>query len=467
VVTFIFQQAGTSSTQFGTGAGWVSYNAQASTINVWVNWDPVLSMSSISSVHIHGPANSENNADVLVTLTVNVNGHNATYSGNTPSNWNATDLMIGRYYFNITHNAAPSGAIRGQIWPATNFFSTHLSTDSIGDGLPGAGQGHCLITNVQARTVRCFVVFIDLSDVTTAHIHGPAYPSVAVPSPMFTLTRGTGAMASTFSLAETTFTDQQLMYLRSGVLYFNISSTSNPSGALRGQIYMSAVNNFFYDGLSTSNCYMEDQNTYARGCVNFQNGLGDLMIMQFSDSACTVATMSLEAPQFLLGSLQQNWVNGVWDFTLSYIYHTRMFTYYGADANTQASNIKSACPTATVTVNTTNMVGVSIPQATCPSFFGPAEYGNVRLADPNTLYITNFRSDASTLGTDFTVQSIYTRNNAVANCPSFFNPPSSSSSSTGSNNNGASSTGSNNNSASAVVPAFALVAALFATVRLF
>lgn len=435
------------------GTGWVTVDTETNMLNTMIWWAPAL--TGVTAAHIHGPAAFGSTASPIVFFTVDTANNKANFTGPIPAAFNVTALSMGLYYFNVHTTANPGGAIRGQIYTTTNSFSANMDSAQANTASTGVGKGMCVITDAAAGSVNCFVNFYDITDATNCHIHGPAFPGSNA-GILFTLTRGTGDMINTYSFAGT-FTQQQILYLRTGMLYFALHTTAIPAGAIRGELLMSAVNNGLYNGLFTSGCY-PDNGAYTKGCINYVAGNGMVMDASYTDAACTMQTDTILAPQLLWASIMQNFMRGGWDATISSIRTSMTFAYVGPNAATDAANIAQACSSAVLSNGNKT---VMFPRSSCPDFPGFAtQYGNVKTnADLSTIMFTQLDSNINNALADFTVHATYNRNSMYATCADFFAGNPIPSSSTGGNNNG--------NSASASAPAFALVAALVAAVRLF
>jgi hypothetical protein len=74
-----------------------------------------------------------------------------------------------------------------------------------------------------------YTLFFNQTGTTGAHIHGPAAPGVNA-DVVFALSTTSPATATI------TLTPEQASWLRLGLLYFNIHTSTNPAGASRGQI---------------------------------------------------------------------------------------------------------------------------------------------------------------------------------------------------------------------------------------
>jgi hypothetical protein len=89
------------------------------TANKTLQWD--VSYADLSGpatmAHFHGPAPVGQNAKVQVPIDKNALASPMTGQA-TLSDEQATELMAGKYYFNIHTEKNPTGEIRGQVMPA-------------------------------------------------------------------------------------------------------------------------------------------------------------------------------------------------------------------------------------------------------------------------------------------------------------------------------------------------------------
>lgn len=128
--------------------------------------------------------------------------------------------------------------LMGHAAGAATWFDTLLDGDQEvpANTSPGLGFGSVLLNDLEDLiTVNLWWQNLTTAP-TAAHIHGPAGPGVNGPI-VFTLT-GVPA-ATTGSIPEQSFaiSQEQVNWLKSGLLYFNIHTSQYPGGEIRGDIH--------------------------------------------------------------------------------------------------------------------------------------------------------------------------------------------------------------------------------------
>lgn len=417
------------------GSGWVEL-MPGNMLMAAIAWDS--SLTGVSAAHIHGPAMPGSAAGVIIGLEVNAAGTMANVTAALPGSWNMTAFTSGMYYFNVHTSTYPNGAIRGQIFAATNWWASALNGNNIVPmpSTPSMAMGKGGCTLAASGSLSCMINYYNLADATVAHVHGPAFPNGNA-GVLITLTKD----GSTFS-GNGMLTMDQTMMLALGQFYLVVHSTAMPNGAIRGPLYISTVDPMFLNGILTAPCYMDmgsSPASYTKGCIDFSNGNGAYMSESFSDSTCTTKTYSAMFGNLLFAPMMQNAIRGGWDATMSGPQVSGVFTYYGAAATTGVNGIKAACPSGVVDGNT-----ITVSQATCPTFF-EGSYGNV-MVNPamNSIALSSFSNSMSTGLASFAVESVFTKDASIATCAAYFS-----------------------NTASSATPVVALIVALIAAVRLF
>lgn len=230
-----------------TGQGTAVISADGSTITYVVTYSGL--SGTVNAAHIHtGAAGS--NGGVILPLTAGPSPMSGTL---TAANFSASGsvttfaeavaaIKAGTTYFNLHTTANPGGEIRGQIVAAGEAHFADLagfqenppvSTTATGSGL--------VVISADNSTITYRVAYSGLSGTANAaHIHtgavgsngGVILPLAAGPSPMVgTLT----AANFTASGSVTTFAEA-VAAIKAGTTYFNIHTSANPGGEVRGQI---------------------------------------------------------------------------------------------------------------------------------------------------------------------------------------------------------------------------------------
>lgn len=141
-------------------------------------------------------------------------------------------IKNGLAYVNIHTNDHPDGEIRGQILTTSQYFKADIT---------GSQEAPTPVTNTPYEGSAEFSfdyetnelkyrIKHDVEDVTDIHIHGPARIGDTA-DPIIIFDDVDESMSGTVEL-----TAEHAFHLRSGLLYVNIHSETNPAGEIRGQI---------------------------------------------------------------------------------------------------------------------------------------------------------------------------------------------------------------------------------------
>ena len=195
--------------------------------------------SVVQAAHIHGFADREQNAGVMLELSV-TGGVEGRISGRgTLSNEQRAGLFSGLTYVNVHTINNGAGEVRGQIIDdQMRRFRIPITADQAvpGPAVEGAAPEGSAIVAVDLPTSIASVRgrFSGMtSDVSAAHIHGFAdrgeTAGVLIP---LTVSGGTeGTLSAVGAISADT-----LAGILSGRTYINIHTTNNGSGEIRGQI---------------------------------------------------------------------------------------------------------------------------------------------------------------------------------------------------------------------------------------
>lgn len=230
-----------------TGQGTAIISADGSTIWYIVTYSGL--SGTVNAAHIHtGAAGS--NGGVILPLTPGpspmvgtLTAANFTASGPVTTFAQAVAaIKAGTTYYNLHTAANPGGEIRGQILPAGNAHFADLQAHQENPPTTSAGSGSGVaVISGDGSTITYLVTYSGLTGtVNAAHIHtgavgqngGVILPLTAGPSPM------TGVLTSanfTASGPVTTYA-QAVAAIQAGTTYFNLHTSANPGGEVRGQI---------------------------------------------------------------------------------------------------------------------------------------------------------------------------------------------------------------------------------------
>lgn len=182
-----------------------------------------------TAAHIH---NSALGADGAILFALTIAGNTATVPANTTlSAAQYDDFLAGRLYFNVHSQANPTGELRGQIGVDTHSARLTAGQELVAANTSAATGTGLVVVNPMTRAITGSAIFSGIANVTAAHIHtGAAGVNGGIIIP---LTLGTGSATIP---ANTVLTEPQYADLLAGNLYFNVHSSTFPTGEIRGQI---------------------------------------------------------------------------------------------------------------------------------------------------------------------------------------------------------------------------------------
>jgi hypothetical protein len=188
-------------------------------------------VADAQAAHIHGPALSSENADVLHPLT-SPSGTTGVLKGTVTLSASDRDLLLaGRTYVNIHTAAHLDGEIRGQIAPAR--WQALLTGDAEVPPLTTTGTGTATLELVGNQLFWRLAYSNLTGPAQAAHLHGPAGPT-DIASPLVTFpvpSTATGAAEGTTTLDATA-----LQALLDGLTYVNVHTAQHGDGEIRGQL---------------------------------------------------------------------------------------------------------------------------------------------------------------------------------------------------------------------------------------
>ena len=234
-------------TTSATGQGTAVISADGSTITYIVTYSGL--SGTVNAAHIHtGAAGS--NGGVILPLTA---GPSPMVGTLTAANFSASGsvttfaeavaaIRAGTTYFNLHTTANPGGEVRGQIVAAGDAYFADLTGAQENPPVATAATGNGIVViSADGNTITYLVTYGGLSGtVNAAHIHtgavgangGVILPLAAGASPM----TGTLTSANFSASGSVTTFAQAVAAIRAGTTYFNLHTTANPGGEVRGQI---------------------------------------------------------------------------------------------------------------------------------------------------------------------------------------------------------------------------------------
>lgn len=222
----------------GAGRGSGTFRLLGSTLSFDIQYSGL--SGAATAAHIHGPADTESAAGVLINLAPfngGAFGTAGTFSGSiilTPAQKAA--VLSGKTYVNVHTAANAAGEIRGQIVPAllqTVLAGANERPAAVSSG--GTGGGAFLLTGDQLTFA---ISYSGLGGTASAaHIHGPA-DAEGTAGVMIDLAPFQGGPFGTSGAFHGTvaLTPEQLLAVSSGRAYVNVHTEANRAGEIRGQI---------------------------------------------------------------------------------------------------------------------------------------------------------------------------------------------------------------------------------------
>jgi len=133
--------------------------------------------------------------------------------------------------------ASPAAAVSTHVIRSANLTSSQEVPAPPNPNAGATGRG-AVVVNRTTREITGAATFSGLSGApTVAHIHSAAAGSVGGPIITLTLTNDGVVTAGTASVPPgTTLDSAQLAALEAGNLYFNVHTSANPDGEIRGQL---------------------------------------------------------------------------------------------------------------------------------------------------------------------------------------------------------------------------------------
>lgn len=218
----------------GSGFGRVTLNAAETQIVVSLYYTTV--NGTVTAGHIHGPAAPGANGPVMFNLAPATGVNTGQVVGSTfpVTASQVSELKSGRLYFNIHSNTNPGGEIRGQIRPDTPWTARLDGQQEVPPVSSNAtGTGVVSVSPDESR-ILVSLSWSGLNGAATAgHIHQA--PAGANGPVAFNLAPTAAASGSVVDL-QFLPTAQQMANGKANGWYFNLHTSANPAGEIRGQI---------------------------------------------------------------------------------------------------------------------------------------------------------------------------------------------------------------------------------------
>jgi glucose/arabinose dehydrogenase/plastocyanin len=201
-------------------------------------------LSTATAAHIHGSANTEAAAGVMVDLAPHNGGawgQTGTFSGTLTLSPNQIAALVdGLTYLNVHTTNYPGGEIRGQIFPASaaiGLSSTLTGAAERPNPVQTAATGSASYA-LQGNTLHFNIRYSGMTaPANAAHIHGPSTAGEAAGVLIDLAPFNGGAFGTNGTLiGSVMLTEQQRAWVLQGRTYVNIHSTFSQPGEIRGQI---------------------------------------------------------------------------------------------------------------------------------------------------------------------------------------------------------------------------------------
>ena len=219
-----------ASTSSGSGIAVLKVNRKTRAIigNIWLN-----NLKDVTAAHIHTGA-----ADKTGPVIIGLQGYGDLWT--IPEETVLTEeqfqnLLAGNLYINVHTKADPAGEIRGQIEVKTTFkrFITHLAGwQEVPSSVETTAKGVAMLKlDLSTGIITGKIKLFDLSDVTGSHIH---VGEKGTNGPVVVTLTGDDSVRNIPD--NTKLTPEQMAQLLKGLMYYNVHTSTNPSGEIRGQI---------------------------------------------------------------------------------------------------------------------------------------------------------------------------------------------------------------------------------------
>ncbi|MGE5095140.1 MAG: CHRD domain-containing protein [Betaproteobacteria bacterium] len=224
-VTLNGAQVNPGVTTASSGNGFISVDEQSGAVSGTISTFGI----NATSANLHEGAAGTNGA-TIVELTQAKSGTWSIPEGTTLTSAQVASFKAGNLYVSMASAANPNGEIRGQVGRMVFFATLTGSQEVPATGSTATGTGRWVFdpdTNTLSGTET-----VSGMNATVSHFHAGAAGATAPVAIPFT------GGPTTWTLAPTKLTDTQAAALLAGNFYANAHSAANPSGEIRGQVYL-------------------------------------------------------------------------------------------------------------------------------------------------------------------------------------------------------------------------------------
>lgn len=213
-------------TNASTGSGWcvATVDTVANTLTYWLSYSGLT--GAVTASHFHGNALHGTNSGVKVGITIPTAGviNTATIAYSQADEF---ALLQGQWYVNLHTAANPGGEIRGQLVPTV--VPIDAGQEVPATSATGSSAFAMVAVDSASATLTYDERILALGTETAAHIHGfaAATANAGVVHSQVVGARKIGTYA---------FTGANRARVLGDSTYFNVHTTANPGGEIRGQI---------------------------------------------------------------------------------------------------------------------------------------------------------------------------------------------------------------------------------------
>ncbi|HET9652001.1 MAG TPA: CHRD domain-containing protein, partial [Usitatibacter sp.] len=184
---------------------------------------------NVTSANLHEGA-AGTTGPTIIEMTQTKSGAWGIPEGSTLTPSQVASFKDGNLYVSMATAANPNGEVRGQVGRMVFFATLTGSQEVPGTGSTATGTGRWVF-DPQTNTISGTETVSGMN-ATVSHFHAGAAGTTAPVAIPFT------GGPTTWTLAPTKLTDAQATALLAGNFYANAHSAANPSGEIRGQVYL-------------------------------------------------------------------------------------------------------------------------------------------------------------------------------------------------------------------------------------